>query len=167
MNKALTSTSFAGLTGTLNPNDVGAAVVEALVRVVGKDPSNAMPRDWFHAIAYYVRGYMAERWLKTKSLQHAPGAKTVYYLSMEFLIGRSLKNNLFNLSLDGVCREALGALGVDLDDLYEEEFEAALGNGGLGRLAACFLDSLTALGYPAQGYGCLTSAPMGQISGIA
>lgn len=128
-------------------------LVASLVKVVGKHPENASNHEWFQAVAYVLRGRMAEAWLKSKALQHHADVKTVYYLSMEFLIGRSLRNHLFNLGLDRACREALSSLDVDLDAVYETEHDAALGNGGLGRLAACFLDSLTSLGYPAYGYG--------------
>ena len=139
---------------------VQTALVDCLIRAVGKHPENASQHDWFQAVAHYVRGEMAERWLRTKGLHHQKSVKAVYYLSMEFLIGRSLKNNLFNLGLLDVCRQALNQMGVALDELYEHEFDAALGNGGLGRLAACFLDSLTTLGYPAYGYGIRYDAGM-------
>lgn len=154
MNKLLNSREFLDRpAAAADPHAVAQALTDCLIQMVGKHPDNASPRDWFHAVAYYVRGQMADRWLRTKRLHHQSSVKAVYYLSMEFLIGRSLRNNLFNLGLDGVCCQALKELGIDLDQLYEQEHDAALGNGGLGRLAACFLDSLTSLGYPACGYG--------------
>ena len=146
-------------------SDVAAIANEiatTLVQVVGKHPENASPHDWFQAMAYFVRGHMADRWLESKAVQHQHDVKTVYYLSMEFLIGRSLRNHLFNLELEETCRSALASFDVDLSAVYEEEHDAALGNGGLGRLAACFMDSLTALGYPAYGYGIRYDAGMFQ-----
>jgi len=128
-------------------------LVASLIKRVGKHPENASCHDWFQAVAYFVRGRLAEPWLKSKAAQHRKDVKTVYYLSMEFLIGRSLKVHLINLGLDDDCRQALAGLGIDLETVCEEEEDAALGNGGLGRLAAGFLDSLTTLGYPAYGYG--------------
>jgi starch phosphorylase len=133
-----------------------------LVQVVGKHPGNASLHDWFQAVAYFARARMADRWLDSKAIQHQKDVKTVYYLSMEFLVGRSLRNHLYNLELDDACRAALRTFGVDLDEVYEEESDAALGNGGLGRLAACFMDSLTTLGYPAYGYGIRYDAGMFQ-----
>lgn len=125
----------------------------ALIQLVGRHPKNASTRDWFQSVAYFARGRMADCWLEGKAALHGAGVKTVYYLSMEYLIGRSLRNHLFNLGLENACRNALAAYGVDLEQVYEEEHDAALGNGGLGRLAACLLDSLTTQGYPAYGYG--------------
>lgn len=134
------------------PEGLKQALVEALICAVGKDPSNATTEEWFRALAHYTRGFMAKRWLDTKRLHHDRDVKAIYYLSMEFLIGRSLQNNLYSLGLEEDVREAMRHLGVDLDQVYEEEYDAALGNGGLGRLAACFLDSLTTQGFPAYGY---------------
>jgi starch phosphorylase len=91
--------------------------------------------------------------LATEARYQIVDAKRLYYLSMEFLMGQSLSNNLYNLQLLDKCRQALRTLGVDLDELMESEPDAALGNGGLGRLAACFLDSLATLGMPGYGYG--------------
>ena len=133
-----------------------------LVQVVGKHPENASLHDWFQAMAYFARARMADCWLHSKAAQHQKDVKTVYYLSMEFLVGRSLRNHLYNLEIDGLCRAALKTFDVDLDDVYEEEKDAALGNGGLGRLAASFMDSLSTLGYPAYGYGIRYDAGMFQ-----
>ncbi|MBW7835998.1 MAG: glycogen/starch/alpha-glucan phosphorylase [Sphingomonadales bacterium] len=140
------------LTALPRPEGLKQALVEALICAVGKDPSNATTEEWFRALAHYTRGFMAKRWLDTKRLHHDRDVKAVYYLSMEFLIGRSLQNNLYSLGLEEDVREAMRHLGVDLDQVYDEEYDAALGNGGLGRLAACFLDSLTTQGFPAYGY---------------
>jgi starch phosphorylase len=141
------------LTADSDPESVRRALVDQVVRVAGKDQVAATNRDWFVALASLVRGYMAEHWLRTRHRLLEEDAKVVYYLSVEFLLGRSLRNDMMNLGLLDVCREALTSLGIDLDEIYGCEIEAALGNGGLGRLAACMLDSLTTQGYPAQGYG--------------
>jgi starch phosphorylase len=113
-------------------------------------PSN---RDLFTAIALTVRDWMVDRMLATEERCQKVQAKRLYYLSMEYLIGRSLSNNLANLGLLESCRETLLAMGVDLEEVRESEADAALGNGGLGRLAACFLDSLATLDMPGYGYG--------------
>ncbi|MBI1179286.1 MAG: glycogen/starch/alpha-glucan family phosphorylase [Alphaproteobacteria bacterium] len=133
--------------------DVGAEIVETMIGSVGKHPATATAGDWFQAVALFLRARMAKRWLGTKRMMHRRDVKTVYYLSMEFLIGRSLKTHLLNLGLESTVRGALADLGVDLEEICEQEYDAALGNGGLGRLAACLMDSLTTLGYPACGYG--------------
>jgi starch phosphorylase len=105
------------------------------------------------ALAFAVRDRMIERWLRTQDRYYEQDAKRVYYLSLEYLIGRTLGNSLVNLDLTADCEQALSELGYTLEDLREAEWDAGLGNGGLGRLAACFLDSLATLGYPAHGYG--------------
>jgi starch phosphorylase len=105
------------------------------------------------ALAFAVRDRMIERWLRTQDRYYEEDAKRVYYLSLEYLMGRTLGNSLINLGLTGACEQALSELGYRLEDLREAEWDAGLGNGGLGRLAACFLDSLATLGYPAYGYG--------------
>jgi starch phosphorylase len=91
--------------------------------------------------------------LESDARVHQSDAKRLYYLSMEFLMGRALGNNLYNLRIYETCKEALLGIGLDLEELREEEQDAALGNGGLGRLAACFLDSLATLNLPGYGYG--------------
>ncbi|MGE0370295.1 MAG: glycogen/starch/alpha-glucan phosphorylase [Gammaproteobacteria bacterium] len=120
---------------------------------VGKDMYTATPRDWFHVVAYTVRDRMMERWMETMRTYYRENAKRVYYLSMEFLIGRSLANNLHNMGIYDAVGEALREFGIDIETIVEVEPEAALGNGGLGRLAACFLDSMATLGIPGYGYG--------------
>jgi starch phosphorylase len=105
------------------------------------------------ALAFAVRDRMIERWLRTQDKYYEVDAKRVYYLSLEYLIGRTLGNSLVNLDLTAECEQALEELGYTLEDLRQAEWDAGLGNGGLGRLAACFLDSLATLGYPAHGYG--------------
>ena len=117
-----------------------------------KDITEATGQQIFQAVAYAVKDYIVDMWMATHKKYEADDAKTVYYLSMEFLMGRALGNNIINLGADKQIHEALAELGVDLNVIEDEEPDAGLGNGGLGRLAACFLDSLSTLGYPA--YGC-------------
>src|SRR5262245_7100101 len=105
------------------------------------------------ALALAVRDRMMERWIRTQDTYYELDVKRVYYLSLEYLMGRTLGNSLVNLGLRDSCAKALAELGYHLEDLREAEWDAGLGNGGLGRLAACFLDSLATLGYPCYGYG--------------
>ena len=112
----------------------------------------ATPQQVFQAVSYAVKDDIIDRWIATRKEYEKKNVKTVYYLSMEFLMGRALGNNLINLTYYDAVKEALDELGFDLNLIEDQEPDAALGNGGLGRLAACFLDSLATLGYPA--YGC-------------
>src|SRR3954451_12606658 len=130
-----------------------SAVLAKLALVVGKDASSATDRDWFVATAHTIRDRIIYRWLAAERTSTAKGQKRVYYLSLEFLIGRLLSDVLCNLGLSDIARAALGDLGVDLDRLRRAEPDAALGNGGLGRLAACLMESMASLGIPAFGYG--------------
>ncbi len=130
-----------------------ATVLEKLVHDVGKDPEHAVDHDWFMATAMAVRDRIVGNWMDATRRTYKDGAKRVYYLSLEFLIGRLLFDALGNLGLTGVARAALADLGVDLDKLRAIEPDPGLGNGGLGRLAACFMESLATLGIPAYGYG--------------
>jgi starch phosphorylase len=132
---------------------VRKSIVNRLVFSVGKDDIMATTRDWFRATAFMARDRMIERWMETMRSYYAADAKRVYYLSMEFLMGRTLMNSLLNLSFEKACSEALREHGIDLRQVGEMEFDAALGNGGLGRLAACFLDSMATLNLPGFGYG--------------
>ena len=116
-------------------------------------PGDASARERFEALARSLRDLLAQRWLKTGDTYDRENPKQVYYLSMEFLIGRSTSNNLLNLLVEPFVREEMRRQGVDLDRLDEEEPDAGLGNGGLGRLAACFIDSMATLAIPAIGYG--------------
>jgi glycogen phosphorylase len=129
------------------------AVLENLRYVVGKDPESATEMDYFMAIAYTVRDRILARWLATKRSYVEHNVRVVCYLSAEFLMGPHLANNLLNLKLGDPMRQATRELGLDLDRILAEESEPGLGNGGLGRLAACYLDSLATLGIPAIGYG--------------
>ena len=124
-----------------------------LIFSMGKDPITATHRDWFHTTAYAVRERLIERWMETMRSYYRSDAKRVYYLSMEFLTGRLLSNSLLNMGFYEECCEALADLELDIERIRELETDAALGNGGLGRLAACFLDSLATLSLPGYGYG--------------
>jgi glycogen phosphorylase len=116
-------------------------------------PQAALPRQKFEATARFIRDLVAHRWARTRLSRVDAKPKRVYYLSMEFLLGRSLRNNMMNLAAEPTVRHAMQHGGWDLEALIEEEPDAGLGNGGLGRLAACFIDSLATLQYPAIGYG--------------
>src|SRR5512132_879409 len=115
--------------------------------------SAAGARERYEAVARSVRDVLSQRWLHTESTYDRENPKRVYYLSMEFLIGRSLGNNVMNLLLGPVVKRAAEAKGLDPLALLEQEPDAGLGNGGLGRLAACFLDSMATMQIPAMGYG--------------
>jgi starch phosphorylase len=117
------------------------------------DPKVASARERFEAFAHSVRDVLAERWVMTKATYEQQNAKRIYYLSMEFLLGRSLANNVTNLLLDPMVQRVVKEKAIDWLDLIEQEPDAGLGNGGLGRLAACFLDSMATMQLPATGYG--------------
>jgi starch phosphorylase len=133
--------------------DFKARVLAKLVLAVGKDGDTATPRDWFVATALALRDQVIHRWLAVNRVSHAERRKHVYYLSLEFLIGRLFADIVENLRMTELVRAALGDLGVDLDRMRRTEPDAALGNGGLGRLAACLMESMASLGVPACGYG--------------
>ena len=117
-----------------------------------KDMEEASKQQLFQAVSYALKDYIIDMWMDTHKTYEKEDVKTVYYLSMEFLMGRALGNNMINMKAQQVVKEVLEEIGLNLDIIEDEEPDAALGNGGLGRLAACFLDSLSSLGYPA--YGC-------------
>ncbi|HET6984259.1 MAG TPA: glycogen/starch/alpha-glucan phosphorylase, partial [Myxococcaceae bacterium] len=119
----------------------------------GQGTDRATPWDKFQAIAMVARDRLAERWVATKRAYRSLDPKRAYYLSAEYLLGRALGNNLIATGLLDAAREALRGAGIDLDALIDLEPDAGLGNGGLGRLAACFLDSMATHGYPGMGYG--------------
>jgi glycogen phosphorylase len=129
------------------------AFLEHLEYTLGKDKYSATKYDGFNALAYAVRDHMVERWLDTQQAYYNLDNKRVYYISMEFLMGRTLGNALINLGLWEDFRDAISSLGYDFDEILCEEQDAGLGNGGLGRLAACFLDSMATMSIPAYGYG--------------
>lgn len=118
-----------------------------------KDRNVATTRDYYFALAHTVRDHLVSRWIRTQQYYYEVDPKRVYYLSLEFYMGRSLSNTMINLGLQSSCDEALYQLGLDIEELEDMEEDAGLGNGGLGRLAACFLDSMATLGMAAYGYG--------------
>src|SRR5215469_13097088 len=130
-----------------------AAVLAKLTLAIGKDTTEATGRDWFVATALALRDRIIHRWLAADRASLAQGRKRIYYLSLEFLIGRLLNDVVGNLRLTEVVRRALGDLGVDYDRMRTLEPDAALGNGGLGRLASCFMESMATLSLPTCGYG--------------
>ncbi|MBI3600714.1 MAG: glycogen/starch/alpha-glucan phosphorylase, partial [Nitrospinae bacterium] len=120
---------------------------------LGKDCERAGTFDNYIGLAYAIRDRLIERWLATQRSYYKRSVKRVYYLSLEFLVGRTLGNSMVNLGIEDDCTKAIEALGYKMEDIREAEWDAGLGNGGLGRLAACFLDSLATLGIPSYGYG--------------
>jgi starch phosphorylase len=129
------------------------SLANRLIYTVGKDPLTATGRDWFRALAYVIRDRLTDPWMNTTRSHYRGDEKRIYYFSLEFLIGRMLVNCLSNLGFYQECRDFLDELGLDLDEICEIEPDAALGNGGLGRLAACFLDSMATMGLHGYGYG--------------
>jgi starch phosphorylase len=137
----------------MNKDALKRAFLDNLYYMQGKFPALATGNDYYMALAYAVRDRMLQRWISTASTYTSRGSRTVAYLSAEFLMGPHLANNLINLDLYQSAREAVGELGLDLDDLLRHEDEPGLGNGGLGRLAACFIESLATLQVPCMAYG--------------
>jgi starch phosphorylase len=135
------------------PQALAAEIVERLTYGTGKDAKAAKPHDWLVATILVVRARAIDRWMESTRHAWRDNAKRVYYLSLEFLIGRLLRDAVCNLGLRDPLREALASLGVEADIVAELEPDAALGNGGLGRLAACFMESMATLSIPAYGYG--------------
>ncbi len=129
------------------------SVISKLTYSIGKDPEHASDHDWFEAVALATRDRMIDQWMDRTRQGYREGKKRVYYLSLEFLIGRLLTDSLSNLGLLDVAREALAGVDVDFERIRVLEPDAALGNGGLGRLAACFMESMATLGIAAHGYG--------------
>ncbi len=129
------------------------SIAHRLTYTIGKDPITATTRDWQHALAYVVRDRLTTQWMRTMRTIYRTGPKRVYYLSLEYLTGRLLHNSLLNMDLFDVAEQALRDLGLDFDLLRLVEPDAALGNGGLGRLAACLLDSMATLRLPGYAYG--------------
>ncbi|ANI30502.1 maltodextrin phosphorylase [Yersinia entomophaga] len=129
------------------------SIAYKLMFIVGKDPSIATEHDWLNATLFAVRDRMVERWLRSNRAQLSQDVRQVYYLSMEFLLGRTLSNALLSMGIYDDIKAALDEMGIDFNELLAEESDPGLGNGGLGRLAACFLDSLATLAMPGRGYG--------------
>jgi glycogen phosphorylase len=134
-------------------DEIKSAILAKLRLAIGKDTGTATRHDWYKAAALALRDRIVHRWLATEKQSYDEGRKRVYYLSLEFMIGRLFTDALNNMGLLAVFEAALGDLGVGLSDLRKCEPDAALGNGGLGRLAACFMESMATLAIPAMGYG--------------
>ena len=135
-----------------NKKEFQEQVKDNVKRLYRKTVDEASQQQLFQAVSYAVKDTIIDNWLATQEQYQKDDPKTVYYMSMEFLMGRALGNNLINLTSYKEVREALEEMDINLNVIEDEEPDAALGNGGLGRLAACFLDSLASLGYAA--YGC-------------
>ena len=138
---------------TLSPTDIAGGVDDHLLKTVGVAPAQATPTELMQAVAQVAREQLSRRWVATQARERSEQARRVYYLSMEFLIGRTLGNALAALDLGNGASEAARQHAQKLEDVADREPDAALGNGGLGRLAACFLDSMATLGLPSFGYG--------------
>ncbi|MEO1457292.1 MAG: glycogen/starch/alpha-glucan phosphorylase, partial [Pseudomonadota bacterium] len=141
------------VTDAISAEALREAVRYHLAYSIGKDAAAAGLHDWRLALSRAIRDRVMEPWFATTRRAYDGDHKRVYYLSMEFLIGRLLEDAISNLGLGEAAREALESLDVDYDAALKDEPDAALGNGGLGRLAACFLDSMSTVGVPAHGYG--------------
>ena len=138
---------------SLDVEGVKKAIVYKLIFLIGRSPKEASQRDWLNATLHAVRDLVTEGWITTARQSRAEETRRVYYLSMEFLIGRTLSNAMIAEGVYDVAQKALAELNVDLEEIIEKEVDPGLGNGGLGRLAACFMDSLATLAIPAMGYG--------------
>ncbi|MDA5634880.1 MULTISPECIES: glycogen/starch/alpha-glucan phosphorylase [Rhizobium/Agrobacterium group] len=136
-----------------NPEIMAAEIIERLTYRIGKDVKVAKPHDWLTATILVVRDRIIDKWMESTRKAYANNSKRVYYLSLEFLIGRLMRDAISNIGLMHEIRDALSSLGVDLDVIAGLEPDAALGNGGLGRLAACFMESMATVDIPAYGYG--------------
>jgi glycogen phosphorylase len=136
-----------------DPADLAGEIIERLTYRLGKNAAAAKSHDWLAATILVIRDRVIDRWIASTEETYQAGGKRVYYLSLEFLIGRLMRDAISNLGLMDEMREALTSLGVDIDMIRELEPDAALGNGGLGRLAACFMESLASVDVPAYGYG--------------
>jgi starch phosphorylase len=137
----------------LDAGSLRRSMANHLVYAVGKDLHTATERDLYHALAHAIRDRLIERWMETMRSYYREDVKRVYYLSLEFLIGRTLANSFINMGILEEARQALAEFGLDLERVQVLEPDAGLGNGGLGRLAACFLDSMATLGLPGYGFG--------------
>ena len=129
------------------------AFTDHIHHTLARNSATVTDHEKFLAVAYAVRDRLVDRWIKTQETYYQKDVKRVYYLSLEFLIGRTLGNSVLNLDVESAVSEALDELGMTLEELREQEVDAGLGNGGLGRLAACFLDSMATLELPATGMG--------------
>jgi glycogen phosphorylase len=141
------------MTERLFHQSLEASCLAAMRFALGREVEDATSYEKYQSLAVAIRTYLMDRRLETKKRYDEVDAKRVYYLSLEFLMGRALQNAVLNLDMEPDAREAIHGLGMVLEDVYEQEFDAGLGNGGLGRLAACFLDSMATMAIPAKGYG--------------
>jgi starch phosphorylase len=133
--------------------DIRRSFLSNLEYNIARDPYSLTLYDEFLSLSYTVRERLIERWIASRQQYHLNNVKRVYYLSMEFLLGRLLADNIINLQIESACRKAIGTLSLNMEEIIDQEHDAGLGNGGLGRLAACFLDSMATLKLPAVGYG--------------
>ena len=131
------------------PSVLAEEIIERLTYRIGKDAQVAKPHDWLTAAILVIRDRVIDRWMASTKQVYKTNAKRVYYLSLEFLIGRLMRDAVNNLGLMNEIRDALASLGVDIDVIAGLEPDAALGNGGLGRLAACFMESMATVDIPA------------------
>ncbi|XP_075693018.1 glycogen phosphorylase, muscle form [Rhinoderma darwinii] len=145
--------SVRGLAGAENVSALKTNFNRHLHFTLVKDRNVANTRDYYFALAHTVRDHLVGRWIRTQQHYYEHDPKRIYYISLEFYMGRTLQNTMVNLGLENACDEATYQLGLDMEELEEIEEDAGLGNGGLGRLAACFLDSMATLGLAAYGYG--------------
>ncbi len=153
MTNRVTNNDLAPAPRSSDREQLATELLERLKYRIGKDPKVAKPHDWLTAAILVVRDRITDRWMDSTRRTYSTGAKRVYYLSLEFLIGRLMRDAMTNIGILDEMRHALASLGVDLDVIAELEPDAALGNGGLGRLAACFMESMATVDVPAYGYG--------------
>lgn len=137
----------------MDVESIKRSIINSLRYEKSKDEETAVEEDFLHSLAWSIKHRLVDRWIETQKHYHQSDAKQVYYLSLEYLTGQAMKKNLINLGIYETCQQAMKDLGLDLDEICEYERDAALGNGGLGRLAACYLDSMATLELPAHGYG--------------
>ena len=152
MNRAATN-DLAPAPRSSDREQLAREILERLKYRIGKDPNVAKPHDWLTAAILVARDRITDKWMDSTRRTYSTGSKRVYYLSLEFLIGRLMRDAMTNIGILDEMRHALASLGVDLDVIAELEPDAALGNGGLGRLAACFMESMATVDVPAYGYG--------------
>jgi len=137
----------------LNAEEVKECLIEYMMQIVGRDPKFADSYDWYKAVSYFLRGHLSDTYLKNARKEVQDDSKRMYYLSMEYLPGKNFRKMLIDANLEEVVNNALKEFDQNIDDLEEYEPEPALGNGGLGRLASCFFDSIATQGYPGHAYG--------------
>jgi len=145
--------SVRGIAQVENVANVKKSFNRHLHYTIIKDRHVSTPRDYYFSLANVVKDHLVSRWIRTQQHYYETDPKRVYYLSLEFYMGRSLTNTMINLGIQGACDEAMYQMGMDIEDIESYEEDAGLGNGGLGRLAACFLDSMSSIGIPGYGYG--------------